>query len=93
LLTSEKIVREDKSTSTYENISFAKAILDGYFPQGFSSVIVTNDFHVYRAVHIARKAGVSAKHLEVDTLWYALPASYLREMLAVVKMWVVREGA
>ncbi|MCL1918879.1 MAG: YdcF family protein [Peptococcaceae bacterium] len=84
----EKILKEDKSTSTYENISFAKEILDGYFPQGFSSVVITSDFHVYRAVQTARKAGVSATHLEAYTLWYAWPVNYLREMLSVVKMWV-----
>jgi uncharacterized SAM-binding protein YcdF (DUF218 family) len=85
----EKIIQEDKSTSTYENISFAKEILDGYFPDGFSSVVITNDFHVYRATQIAQYAGVSAKHMGAPTVWYALPASYMREIFSVVKMWFV----
>jgi len=84
-----KIIKEEKSTSTYENFSFAREILNNYFPQGFSSVLITNDFHVYRATKLARYAGISAGHIGAYTEWYTIPVNYLREMLAVVKMWVM----
>ena len=85
----EKIIKEEKSTSSYENFSFAHDLLSPRFPQGFSGVLVTNDFHVYRATRIAQYAGISAKHIGAHTEWYTLPVNYLREMLAVVKMWVM----
>jgi uncharacterized SAM-binding protein YcdF (DUF218 family) len=85
----DRILKEDRSTSTYENFSYAKTILDNRFPQGFSSVLITNDYHVYRAVKVANQAGISAKHIGVHTEWYAAPANYLREMLSIIKMWVM----
>jgi uncharacterized SAM-binding protein YcdF (DUF218 family) len=85
----EKIVKEEKSTSTYENFAFAREILKSTFPQGFSSVLITNGFHVYRAVKLAQYAGVSAKHIGARAEWHTIPVNYLREMLAVMKMWVM----
>ena len=84
----ENIIKEDKSTSTYENLLFAKGILDEYFPQGFSSVVITNDFHVYRAIKTAALVNISATHVGSYTEWYSIIANYSREMLAVVKLWV-----
>jgi len=83
-----KIIKEEKSTSTYENCSFAREVLRPYFPQGFSSVLITNDFHVYRATRLAQYAGISVKHIGTHTKWYTVPVNYLREMCAVIIMWV-----
>jgi len=83
----DRILLEDQSTSTYENLVFAKAILDERFPDGFRAVLITNDFHIYRAVRTARQAGISAGHIGAYTDWYMWPVNYLREMLAVVNYW------
>jgi uncharacterized SAM-binding protein YcdF (DUF218 family) len=85
----DRILKEERSASTYENFAYAKTILADRFPQGFSSVLITNDFHVYRAVKIASRAGFSAKHIGARTDWYTAPADYLREMTAIVKMWIM----
>ena len=84
----EAILTEETSASTFENVSFAREILEPIFEQGFSSVLITNDFHVYRAARIARYAGVEVSHIGASTKWYTLPSNYLREMLAVMWMWV-----
>jgi len=83
------ILKEGESTSTYENFVFSKKILDEFFPQGFSGVVVTNGFHIYRAVKTAGYAGLFVKHAGAHTEWYTAPSDYLREMLAVVKMAVL----
>ena len=50
----ERIRLEDNSTSTEENLRFSLPMLDG----GEQTVgIVTNDFHVFRALCLARKNG------------------------------------
>jgi len=85
---SEAIIKEDQSTSTFENVAFARGILESRFPQGFSSVLITNDFHIYRATRIASYAGVEVSHIGASTKWHTLPSNYLREMLAVMWMWV-----
>jgi len=83
-----RIIMEDLSTSTYENLLFANEILSELFPQGFRAVLVTNDFHIFRAMTMAREIGIDAVPLGAPTPRRTIPANYLREMLAVLHMWV-----
>lgn len=83
-----RILLEEYSTSTYENLKFARAILDEHFAGEYSAVLVTNDFHIYRAVQTARRVGLYVNRRGAYTDWYTWPVNYLREMLAVVNMWV-----
>jgi len=80
-----QIILEENSTSTYENLIFAREILlNEHFPNGFNAVLVTNDFHIYRAVRTARRAGIEVNRIGAYTDWYAWPVNYMREMLAVL---------
>jgi len=85
----EKIIKEEKSTSTFENFMFSNDILKQKFPQGFSTVFITNDFHVFRAERVAKKAGISACHMGSTIYWYAIPANCMREMMALIKFWAL----
>lgn len=49
-----RIIMEDKSTSTYENLKFAMEIIGD---KEARIAIVTNNFHVYRAVHLGKYVG------------------------------------
>ena len=80
----EVILLEDFSTTTYENLVFANEIALEHFPDGFQGVLITNDFHIYRASRIARQVGVDVRPLGATTDWYSWPVNYLREMLAVL---------
>jgi len=86
----ERILFEDSSTSTLENLTFAQAILNEYFPDGFRAVVVSNDFHMFRTVRTARRIGMNVNHLGASTPVHLLVENYLREMLAVVNFWVFR---
>ena len=81
----DRILLEDLSTSTYENLVFAKEIAYEHFPEGFRAVLVTNDFHIYRAVRTAREVGIEVNSLGAYTDWYSWPVNYLREMMAVTR--------
>jgi uncharacterized SAM-binding protein YcdF (DUF218 family) len=83
-----QIIREELSTSTYENFLFSHVILEEKFPQGFSAAFITNYFHVYRAERIAEYAGLSASHMGAGISWYSVPVNYLREMMAVLQLWI-----
>jgi len=83
-----RILLEEYSTSTYENLKFARAILDEHFAGEYSAVLVTNDFHIYRAVQTAQRVGLYVNRRGAYTDWYTWPVNYLREMLAVVNMWM-----
>lgn len=54
-----RIVLEDKSTATIENIQYSMALMDS--PDAEVG-IVTNNYHVYRATRLARKAGLTHAH-------------------------------
>lgn len=84
------IIKEEKATSTNENMKFSKKMLDNYFDKSYKTVIVTNNFHIYRAVFIARREGFeNIYHKHAGLQWYNLASCYLRESLAVLKMWVL----
>ena len=54
-----RIVMEDKSTATIENIRYSMALMDS--PDAEVGII-TNNYHVYRATRLARKAGLTHAH-------------------------------
>ena len=84
----ERIIIEDQSTTTYENLVFAKEILDRRFPGGFRAVLITNAFHIYRAANVARLLGINVNPLGAPTPWQNLVPNYLREIAAVTHMWI-----
>lgn len=85
----EKIIMEDKSTSTITNFRNSKAIMEDMGLSSDSVVFVTNAYHVYRAASYAKAEGLTVNHLGTDIIWYTVPMNYMREMLAVIKMWVL----
>ncbi|MDR1629177.1 MAG: YdcF family protein [Oscillospiraceae bacterium] len=84
----EKIRKEEKSASTRENFLFSGGLLLQEFPQGYSAAFITNRFHVYRAEKTALSAGIPARHLGAPVARYSAPATYMREILAVIKIWI-----
>jgi len=88
-ISEEAIIEEGESTSTMENLMFSKEILDERFPEGFSSVIVTNSFHVYRATRMADTAGIPSAHVGAPIEWYTVSMNYIREVLAVLALWMI----
>ena len=85
----DKIVREDRSTSTYENFVLSKTLLDERLGTDYRVAFVTSEYHVYRAGGIARSAGIEqTTHLHGTTRPDAVLSGTLREMLAVLKFWV-----
>lgn len=76
----ERLILEDKSVNTRENIrnSFriiAEKNLDGEI------TVVTNEFHQYRAKLIARKEGKEVTAVTADTMIFLLPTYWVRDCL------------
>ncbi|MGM9551556.1 MAG: YdcF family protein [Clostridia bacterium] len=85
----DKIIKEEKATSTNENMRFTKEILDKHFAKDYSVVVITNNFHIYRSVSIAKMEGFeNVYHKHAGLKWYNMAPCYLRESLAVLKMWM-----
>jgi len=84
---SSKIYEENKSSNTYENLKFSKVISD---KEGFkTAIIVSNDFHIFRSLMTARKLGISASGAPAPTVWYLVPSSNVKEILSVIKSFVL----
>ncbi len=86
----QQIIMEDKSTSTITNFRNSYAIMQEKGMSVGKVVFVTNAYHVYRASYYAKAEGFpEISHLGTDIIWYTVPMNYMREMLAIVKMWVL----
>lgn len=83
-----RIIKEEKATSTQENFSYSKAILEEIFGPDAQAVFVTNAFHVFRAGLTARREGMNAAGLGCPDTWYLLPNNYLREACAIWVYWI-----
>lgn len=79
----ERILLEDRSTSTAENLKFSAELI----PEGCKSVaIVTNNFHSFRGKATARKylADLELYHLPADSHPILLPHYFVREIAAML---------
>lgn len=77
----QKIIIEDKSTSTMENFKYSKELIGGQTEIAF----ITNDFHVFRACILARRNGFTAYGYGTPTPGIVLLNCYLREFFALIK--------
>lgn len=78
----ERVLLEDQSTTTYENLLFAKKLL----PENTESItIISNDFHLKRATILAQKLGLKADVVAAPTPKVVNTKSRIRERLAIIK--------
>lgn len=92
----DKIIKEEKATSTYENFKFCKEILDKYFSEkrisDYKLAYVTDDYHIYRAGQLAKIAGLEEMtHCHSNTHQSIILPSGLRECMAIVKLWIFKQ--
>lgn len=82
-ITPERILMEDKSTDTSENIAFSAEVIGGTDKE---VGIVTNNFHVFRGVMLARHAGFeNACGISARSNIYFQPNNLVREFFGVMK--------
>ena len=82
----ERILKEEESLKTNQNIRNSRELI----PDGASVGIVTNNFHLFRALQIAKKQGMSEYGgLAAGSKPFYLPNNMLREFFGVVKDFLV----
>ncbi|MGW2483882.1 YdcF family protein [Streptomyces sp. NPDC001571] len=77
------IEREDRSTTTDENLKFSKALMERANPE-YRCVIVTNSYHVFRTAVTARRTGVRGHVIGAPTAAYFWPSALIREFVALM---------
>ena len=82
-ISADRILQENKATNTVQNIQLSKKLMNS--PEATVG-IVTNNFHVFRGVQLAKKQGlVNAKGIASPTTPAYLPNNMFREFFGVVK--------
>ena len=83
----QNILLEEESTSTAENMKFSMAFIKE--PESKQIGIVTNNFHLYRALKLANKTQKSTYYgINVPTSLISFPHYMLREYFAAVHGYV-----
>ncbi|MGH4052724.1 MAG: YdcF family protein [Clostridium sp.] len=79
------ILKEEKSTNTFENMKFTSDIVNKLEKKDNIKVtIVTNNFHVLRAKFLAQRQGLKAYGFPAPLHPMLVPTCFAREYLAVI---------
>ena len=79
----ERILEEDRSTDTFENMKYSKAQIWKVNPLGKVAFATTN-YHVFRSGLYARRVKMRAVGMGADTKWYFWPNASVREFVGLL---------
>ena len=79
----ERILEEDRSTDTFENMKYSKAQIWKVNPQGKVAFATTN-YHVFRSGLYARRVKMRAVGMGAETKWYFWPNAAVREFVGLL---------
>ena len=78
----ERIVPEDRSATTRENLLNSKGIIDSAGGRK-KTALVSSSYHVYRCLRLARSIGLKCTGIGAHTAFYYWPSALIREFIAV----------
>lgn len=79
----ERIIMEQKSVSTEENLLFSRKLMDKEAPK---IVIVTTAYHVFRALILAKQQGLKCVGFGAKTKWYFTLNALIREFVGYLRL-------
>lgn len=88
-IAADRILLEDQSTSTKENLAFSKAVIEADGGDASRIAIISSAYHLYRAKRMASALGMDAIGVAgSDGYPIYMFGMYLREAAAVAKLWI-----
>ena len=87
----DRVLTEDKSTDTAENMRFSKQIIDEAGGGGEVAFFTTN-YHVFRAGLKARRVKMRAVGMGAPTKWYFWPNAAVREFVGLLTEHRLKQG-
>ncbi|PCG85634.1 hypothetical protein CIB93_12945 [Streptomyces sp. WZ.A104] len=78
----ELVLEESRSRTTTENLRFSRRLMEAA-DERYVCVVVTNNFHAFRAAMTARREGVRGQVIGSPTAAYFWPSATIREFVAV----------
>lgn len=84
-ISEDKIIKEDDSTSTEENVKLAMdKMRDNFGSDGYKAAFATTNYHVFRTGMLADKMGLKAEGIGSRTKAYFWINAFVREFIATV---------
>ena len=84
-IAADRILLEEKAVNTRQNIIYSKELI----PEGSTVGIVTNRFHMYRALFLCRKFGIeNASPINSYSVAIYEPNNVIREVFGLMKDWI-----
>ena len=87
----DRIVEEDRSTDTAENMRFSKEKIQAIDPDGRIAFSTTN-YHVFRSGLYARRVKMRAIGMGAKTKWYFWPNAAVREFVGLLTEHRLKQG-
>ena len=86
----ERIILEDKSTTTYENLKYSQE-MTRHLKEHPRFIFVSNNYHVFRATLYAKRLHMNGEGVGAKTAGYYIPSAFLREYIAILNKikWVL----
>lgn len=86
-----RILEEDRSANTLENMKYSKAIIDALDPEAKVAFSTTN-YHVFRSGLSARRVKMRAVGMGAETKWYFWPNAAVREFIGLLTAHRLKQG-
>ena len=86
-----RIVEEDQSSDTFENMKFSKEKIIEIDPSGRIAFSTTN-YHVFRSGLFARRVKMRAVGMGAKTKWYFWPNAAVREFVGLLTAHRLKQG-
>lgn len=87
----ERIIEEDRSTDTLENMRNSKQLIDAR-GDGAKVAFATTNYHVFRSGLAARRVKLRAVGVGAKTKWYFWPNAAVREFVGLVTSHRVKQA-
>ena len=87
----DRIIEEDRSTDTRENMAFSKEKIRAVDPNGKVAFSTTN-YHVFRSGLYARRVKMRAVGMGARTKWYFWPNAAVREFVGLLTEHRLKQG-
>ncbi|PNZ23958.1 hypothetical protein CD109_00305 [Staphylococcus succinus subsp. succinus] len=81
---SSRILMEDQSTSTYENIKYTKALIARTYDITPNIVCITSQFHIMRALRFGQKLNLKLNGVGSTTPYHFFEIALIRDFLALM---------
>ena len=83
----DSILLENKSRTTFENLTFSKQLMRAQGLEQDRVLLVTNSFHALRAGIYMKQVGLKGRSIGSRTAFYFLPSAWIRETAGLIRIY------